>query len=207
LSFKFTNPALRRRTILGASAGLAAAACGGNYFARAQDAGGDGLPDAADGITVSAPHVAPSLHFSDAAGRLLNLAAFRGAGLVVNIWATWCGPCVAEFPTLAAAAPALAPAKILVLPISIDQEGLKAVKPFYERHGISTLPILLDPEGTTMDALNSNGVPLTIIINQAGLLVGRAEGAANWNTGRTLALVRRLAGAPPVQVQKGFQPV
>jgi thiol-disulfide isomerase/thioredoxin len=198
---------LRRRTILGTCAALAVAGGGGNFYARAQDDGVDDLPDAADGITVSAPRQAPALHFADAAGRRLNLGAFRGAGLVVNVWATWCGPCVAEFPTLAAAAPALAAAKILVLPISIDEEGLKAVKPFYQRHGISTLPMLLDPDGTTTDALNADGVPITIIVNPAGQLVGRAEGAANWNTRRALALVRRLAAPAPAPAEGGFQPV
>ncbi len=145
------------------------------------------------------------MQFTDAAGDKLTLAAYRGAGLVVNIWATWCGPCVAEFPTLAAAAPALAAAKILVLPISIDFEGLKAVKPFYAKHFISTLPILLDPDGSATDALNADGVPITIIINPAGQMVGRAIGAGNWNTGRTFRILHRLAG--PAPVESGFQPV
>jgi thiol-disulfide isomerase/thioredoxin len=147
------------------------------------------------------------LRFTDAAGRKLSLAAYRGAGLVVNIWATWCGPCVAEFPTLAAAAPALAASKILVLPISIDFEGLKAVKPFYDTHGISTLPILLDPDGSATDVLNANGVPITIIINPAGQMVGQAEGAANWNTPRALRMLRHLAGQAPATAINPIQPV
>jgi thiol-disulfide isomerase/thioredoxin len=204
LSFKFMRPALRRRTFIGAFAALAAAFGGGNR-ASAQDETAADLADAADGIETVAPMAAPALQFTDAAGHKLSLAAYRGAGLVVNIWATWCGPCVAEFPTLAAAAPALAQSKILVLPISIDFEGCKVVKAFYDRHGVTTLPILLDPDGGATDVLNADGVPITIIINPAGQMVGRAEGAGNWNTPRTLRMLRRLAGVAPAS--GGFQPV
>jgi thiol-disulfide isomerase/thioredoxin len=206
LSFKSLRPALRRRTILGTSAALAAAAAGGNLFAYAQDDGGNGLPDAADAIQQTPLAAAPDLHFTDATGRKLSLADFRGSGLVVNIWATWCGPCVAEFPTLAALAPQLRPAKILVLPISIDFEGRRAVQPFYATHDIHTLPILLDPNGTTTDALNTDGVPFTIIVTAGGQIAAHSIGAANWNTSRTIALITQLA-APRPQATNPIQPV
>jgi thiol-disulfide isomerase/thioredoxin len=202
LSFNFTRPALRRRTFIGATAALAAAASRGNY-ARAQESGQ--IPDAADAVVQTLPAAAPNLKFSDAAGRPLSLAAFRGTGLLVNIWATWCPPCVAEFPALAALAPKLAPAKILILPISIDYEGLKAVQPFYNLHNIRTLPILLDPNGTTTDALNSPGVPYSIIVTPSGQIAGHILGPANWNTSRALALLTRLAAPRPAT--NPFQPV
>lgn len=124
----------------------------------------------------------------------MSLADYRGNGLVVNIWATWCGPCVAELPSFAAISRTLARSKILVLPISVDLEGSKAVKPFYASHGITDLPILLDPDGSAMDVLNTNGIPVTIIVNPEGQLVGRLDGGADWNSADTLALLRRLAG-------------
>ncbi len=163
------------------------------------------MPDAADAVQTGAPVPAPDLRFTDAAGRKLSLADYRGAGLVVNVWATWCGPCVAEFPTLVAVAPRLAAAKILILPISIDMEGLKVVEAFYAAHQVTGLPILLDPDGSATDTLNADGVPITLLVTPGGQAVGRAEGGANWNTSRTVEVLRRLIG--PVRAQSGFQPV
>jgi len=191
---------LARRSII---AGLAAAAACSNY-ARAQVTLDD-LPDAAEGLDSVAPSPAPDLKFQDSNGKHLALADFRGAGLVVNIWATWCGPCVAELPSFDAIATQLGRSKILVLPISVDAEGVKAVQPFYKSHQIANLPILLDPDGTATDTLNAPGIPITLVINPAGQLVARVDGGANWNTPATLARLHHLAGQAPVV--SGFQPV
>lgn len=152
------------------------------------------LPDAAAVLDQIMPATAPDLNFTDESGKPLSLAGYRGSGLVVNIWATWCGPCVAELPTFAAIGQSLARSKILVLPISVDLDGAKAVRPFYASHGIRDLPILLDPDGSATGALNAEGIPVTIIVNPAGQLVARLDGSANWNSLATLALVRQLAG-------------
>jgi len=196
---------LTRRSITGTLAGLAAAAVLGNS-ARADVSLGD-LPDAAEGLGAVAPSPAPNLKFFSAAGKALTLADFHGTGLVVNIWATWCGPCVAELPSFAAIAPRLAASKILVLPISIDEEGLKAVQPFYASHRIANLPILLDPDGTVADTLGGPGIPITIVINPLGQIVARVDGAANWNTPATLARLHYLAGTAAAAPESGFQPV
>lgn len=160
--------------------------------ARAQTT--DDLPDAASAIEQNMPSPAPDLKFTDASGKPLSLAGYRGSGLVVNIWATWCGPCVAELPTFAAISQSLARNKILILPISVDLDGAKAVRPFYASHDIRDLPVLLDPDGSATGVLNAEGIPVTIIINPEGQLVGRLDGSANWNSAPTLALVRQLAG-------------
>ena len=85
--------------------------------------------------------------FLDANGAEHHLSEFRGRGMVVNLWATWCAPCVAEMPSLAALSKALAPADIAVLPLSSDRGGAPAVKAWFEAHGIAALPVLIDPKG------------------------------------------------------------
>lgn len=189
------RPKLSRRSVIAASAGLALGGIRSNS-AHAQITTDD-LPDAAGVIGQIMPGPAPALKFTDAAGKPLTLANYRGSGLVVNIWATWCGPCVAELPTFAAIAKSLAKSKILILPISVDLDGNKSVKSFYTSHGITSLPILLDSDGSATDALNTNGIPVSIIINPQGQLVGRLDGSANWNSPATLALIRQLAGPKP----------
>ncbi len=152
------------------------------------------LPDAAGQIEQIEPTTAPDLKFTDAAGKPLSLASYRGSGLVVNVWATWCGPCVAELPTFAAISQSLAKSKILVLPISVDMDGLKTVQAFYTSHDIKNLPILLDPTGDAPALLNTDGIPVSIIVNPEGKLVGRLDGSASWNSPATVALLRQLAG-------------
>jgi thiol-disulfide isomerase/thioredoxin len=173
--------------------GLAATALAGNS-ARAQNF--VDLPDASMAIDTLPGIKPPHLHFTDAAGKRLTLADYAGRGIVLNIWATWCGPCVDELPSLAAMAPKLRPAGIVVLPVSIDIQGAAVVQPFYASHGITTLPVLLDPDGTAMDRLDSHGIPITVIINPAGKMMGRLVGAANWDTAGALAMIRQLAGGP-----------
>jgi thiol-disulfide isomerase/thioredoxin len=165
-------------------------------FGRAQIAESD-LPAAGDALSQTMPAPAPVINFTDEKGKSMSLADYAGHGLVVNLWATWCGPCVAEIPSFAAIAPGLARHKILVLPISIDMEGAAAVTPFFATHRITTLPVLLDTAGDAMNTLNADGIPLTIIVNPAGEVVARLEGAANWNTPGTIALIRKLASPAP----------
>jgi thiol-disulfide isomerase/thioredoxin len=197
-----TRPQFSRRSIITAAAGLALTASRSNS-ARAQITTAD-LPDAGENLSQVMPTTAPHLKFTDAGGKPLSLASYRGSGLVVNIWATWCGPCVAELPTFAEISQTLAKSKILILPISIDLEGRKAVQPFYASHNITTLPILLDPDGNAPQVLNANGIPVTIIINPEGQLVGRLDGSANWNSPGTLTILQNLAGP---RIDSDVQPV
>lgn len=143
---------------------------------------------------VTPPVAAPDIAFVDAQGRTHHLAEFRGRGVVVNLWATWCAPCVAEMPDLAVLAKALAPARVAVLPLSSDQGGAAAVAAFFRAHGIAGLPVLLDPEGAAERAFAVPGVPTTIIVDTAGQEVARVEGPADWAAADAAATVRRLAG-------------
>jgi thiol-disulfide isomerase/thioredoxin len=163
------------------------------------------LPDAADGWSPTTPGIAPPLTFTDAKGQPLTLKAYHGHVLVVNLWATWCGPCEDELPSFAALAQRLKPFGGLVLPISIDTDGAAAVRPFYERSQIANLPVLLDPQGHNLDVLNTDGVPVTLIISPAGKLAARVDGAANWNTPRVFAFLQALA--QDGKAKDGFMPV
>jgi thiol-disulfide isomerase/thioredoxin len=142
------------------------------------------------------------LAFQDAEGRERRFDAFRGRGLVVNFWATWCPPCVAEMPALDRAHAALARDGIEVLPLSSDRGGRAQVEPFYARTGLRNLAIWLDPRGAAGRALGIRGLPTTIILDRAGLEVARLEGEAEWDRPEMLAAIRRLArGATPVTTQ------
>ncbi len=157
-------------------------------------------------MTKLMPTVAPRLVFTNAHGRRLSLGDYAGHTLVVNLWATWCAPCIAEIPSFSALAAQVKANGVLVLPISIDLTGVDVVRPFYAKHRIRDLPVLLDPNGDNLEVLDTASIPLTIIINPVGQLVARLNGAANWNTPGTIAFLRSLGSQAPASHSAGFIP-
>ena len=154
------------------------------------------LPSLAQGLArVNPPQDLPDVPFVTADGASHHLADFKGRGMVVNMWATWCMPCVAEMPSLEALSKALAPQDIAVLPLSSDRGGVDTVAAWYHEHGITALPVLLDPKGAMARAFNARGIPTTVIINTKGQVVGRLEGAADWAAADSQQLIRRLMAA------------
>ena len=134
----------------------------------------------------------PDIEFFTADGTPHRLTEFRGRGMVVNFWATWCGPCVTEMPSLESLSKALAPHDIAVLPLSSDRGGASTVRAWYRDHGISGLPVLLDPKGRAAQAWHARGLPTTVVIDSQGRDRARLEGAADWSAPDAVALIRRL---------------
>lgn len=177
---------ISRRILIAACGTLAAALIARKP--RAQD-----LQDLADALDVINPPVpAPDISFAAADGSIHHLSEFRGHGMVINLWATWCAPCVAEMPALAALSKALAPDDIAVLPLSSDHGGARAVESFYQQHAISGLPVLLDPRGAAAHAFGVQGIPTSLIIDKQGRERARLEGSADWSTPDAIATVRKL---------------
>jgi thiol-disulfide isomerase/thioredoxin len=151
------------------------------------------LPDTAKVLVpTDPPQTPPAGVFLDSEGNEHTIASFLGHGMVINFWATWCQPCIAEIPSLASLSRALAPHDIAVLPLSSDRGGAKVVASWFESHDVSGLPILLDPRNELASAWGSHGIPTTHIIARDGKERARLEGAADWSSDATIALIRRL---------------
>ena len=110
-----------------------------------------------------------------------TLADYTGKVVVLNLWATWCVPCVREMPALDDLAKFGAKDGIVVLPVSSDRGGAAAVQRFYTDQGIKNLPVLLDPGSRMAHGLGVNGIPTTFLIDRNGFQVGSLEGAADWS--------------------------
>lgn len=130
--------------------------------------------------------------FHDESGREHRLAAFRGKGLVVNLWATWCPPCVAEMPALDRLAVLVRGEGIDVLALSQDRGGAGTVRAFYVRTGVRHLGLWLDPRGVAARAWGVRGLPTTLIVDRAGLEAARLEGPAEWDEPALAQHIRAL---------------
>ena len=113
---------------------------------------------------------------------------------MLNFWATWCVPCVAEMPALDALARLVKPERIAVLALSSDRGGATAVARFYAERGIQSLPVLLDPRGTAARAFEAKGIPTTVLIDHAGQERARVEGAIDWASPASVARLREVIG-------------
>jgi len=121
---------------------------------------------------------APTAAFTGPDDATVTLAAFRGKPLLVNLWATWCAPCVAEMPTLDALA-ARSGEAMAVIAVAQDLQGAEVVDPWFQKAGLKALQPYLDPENGLLDAYNS-ALPTTIFYDAAGQEIWRAIGAIDW---------------------------
>ncbi|MBU6155557.1 MAG: TlpA family protein disulfide reductase [Alphaproteobacteria bacterium] len=132
----------------------------------------------------------PALAFTDAAGKSLTLADFRGKVVVLNLWATWCTPCVAEMPMLDRLQKELGDEGVVVLALSIDRGGSKAVQEFFERTGVRHLGVYVDPSMRSTTDLRAPGLPTTLLIDPEGTELGRVIGPMEWDSPEAKELVR-----------------
>ncbi|MBI1777398.1 MAG: TlpA family protein disulfide reductase [Proteobacteria bacterium] len=145
-----------------------------------------------------APRPAPEGGFQDREGKRVPLGQFLGQVVLVNLWATWCAPCVEEMPSLERLQASLGGKDFTIIAVSSDRAGNKAVTPFLEKLALKLLPIYLDPDSSFTRGTGARGLPTSILIDRDGREVGRLEGAAAWDSPEAAALIRHyLAPAKP----------
>lgn len=138
----------------------------------------------------------PAIEFVDDTGQPLTLAAFEGRTVILNVWATWCAPCRAEMPTLDRLESQLGGDSFSVVALSIDRDGVAAVKAFFDELGIQHLKIYVDQTGGAGPSLRITGLPTTLLIDPGGREIGRLIGPAEWDSPGMLAFLKaRLAGS------------
>ncbi len=139
-------------------------------------------------------HQAPSFEYPLLGGGSVSLTGQKNKVVLINVWATWCVPCLDEMPDLQRLYARMkkdgAPFEILA--VSIDALGADAVEKFVERFGL-TFPILLDPRGSIKKLYRTTGVPETFIVDFQGLLLQKIIGARKWDAPAVVSYLKQAA--------------
>jgi thiol-disulfide isomerase/thioredoxin len=118
--------------------------------------------------------------FATEGGESIRLSDFRGRPVLLNLWATWCAPCVEEMPSLDRLQRDFP--GVSVVAISLDREGEAKVRGFFEEQGLTHLKIYTDTRMTTMAKLGVPGLPFTMLIDADGREVGSLSGGYDWDS-------------------------
>lgn len=158
----------------GLATGVAASAASSTFADKAVDRSHDGEP-------------LPGFVFKDPDGKRIDLAALSGKPVLINLWATWCGPCVAEMPTLDKLA---ADNATTLRVVTIAQDGATdPVVRFFATYRFARLEPWLDPEGKIDYHYGTGNLPTTVYYDSHGREVWRYVGARDWGDPQTTALL------------------
>jgi thiol-disulfide isomerase/thioredoxin len=123
-------------------------------------------------------------------GKVVKSGELEGKVVLVNFWATWCGPCKEEMPSLARLQKQLDPAHFALLTVTTDLQR-QGIIHFLSQLGVS-LPVLLDEDQEVSRSFMVRGLPTTIVIARDGALVGRAVGPRAWDSPDAVAVMRQV---------------
>jgi len=148
----------------------------------------------------SSPTV-PDLLFKDGRGQEHTLRDFIQNDLkgryyvLLNIWATWCVPCVLEMPSLDKMQALMGPRNLAIIALSQDREGHVAVPGFYRQQGLSSLKVYFDPQGIATRRLRLRGLPTSVLINPQGEEIGRVSSRVDWDQFDNIVFIDKIVNA------------
>jgi thiol-disulfide isomerase/thioredoxin len=132
-------------------------------------------------------------------GEKIQLADLKDKIIFLNFWASWCGPCKEEMPSIEALYHRYKETNFIFLTVSVDYEGPEPVRKFIEKHRYR-FPVLLDPKGKTLDLFEINKIPATLIIDRKGKIIGRVIGPRNWSSQEVFSLIDQMLAETPSKV-------
>lgn len=174
------KPPTRRRVLLALGLGVAGL--------------GSAWPATEEGVHVG--QTLPDATMAGLNGPTRTLASYRGRPLIINVWASWCGPCRAEAASLERFAWSEAGQGYTVIGISTDDERAAALK--WLKQSNATLSHFLDANVALEKMLGASRIPLTVLVDANGRVVDKVHGAREWDSAESVQLIRkafRPAGA------------
>jgi thiol-disulfide isomerase/thioredoxin len=140
----------------------------------------------------ASPLAVPQVAFSDAGGNRIALSQLRGRYVLLNLWAPWCAPCVRELPALARLQSSLPHDRFSVIAVDVGRGTASEARSFLDAHGSKALATYVDSNLALLRAFGAFGLPLTILVDPRGREIGRALGAATWDSPEALDYFRAL---------------
>jgi thiol-disulfide isomerase/thioredoxin len=134
----------------------------------------------------------PKSTFVDATGGKHSIADFKGHYVLVNLWATWCAPCVSELPSLVKLQAAVPGIKVLAVDVGHDKPDAAAA--FLKNHKADSLGVNVDTELALLHAFGAYGLPTTVLIDPSGKEIAKAQGPSDWSSPLSVAYFKSLAG-------------
>lgn len=154
------------------------------------------LPPALSGLQrVHPAPPAPDIAVADGQGRLHMLDEFRGHYLLVNLWATWCVPCVRELPALAGLKAALKGQGLKIIAVNVGHADTPTIRAFLAAHHAKTLGVWRDTGQVFIRGFDAYGLPTSVLIDPSGREIARIVGTANWDAPAAIGYFRHLLAA------------
>jgi peroxiredoxin len=134
---------------------------------------------------------APNFQLRDLNGRLVTLSDLRGKVVLLNFWATWCGPCRVEMPAMEQLYRMFQRKDFEILAVSTDVQGAAITRPFQQENRL-TFPILHDTEYRVGLTYGARSLPMTFLIDRQGIIRHQVFGARDWEAPEAQQLVQML---------------
>lgn len=135
---------------------------------------------------------APNFQLRDLDGNMVELSQFRGKVVLLNFWATWCGPCREEMPSMEQLYRNVPRKDFEILAVSTDPQGVVVTRPFQQEMGL-TFPILHDPDMRVGLSYGARSLPMSFMIDRHGIVRHKIFGGPrNWDSSEGLKLIQVL---------------
>lgn len=134
---------------------------------------------------------APNFMLRDLAGNIVSLSQLRGKVVLLNFWATWCGPCRIEMPAMEHLYRAFPRKEFEILAVSTDPQGAAVTRPFQQAMGF-TFPILHDSEYRVGFTYGARTIPVTFVVDRQGIVRQKIFGAREWDSPEARDLIHTL---------------
>jgi len=142
-------------------------------------------------VVLSPPPAQPSLALKTIDGADVYLKDFHGKVILVNVWATWCGPCVLEMPSLEQFQGAYGGDQFEVVAVNMDIEAVDG-ESFYATHEFTNLKFYHDPSLGMSGKLGVSGLPISVFYDASGREIARIPGPVEWQSAEVKALMSEL---------------
>ncbi|GBR53380.1 thiol:disulfide interchange protein II [Neokomagataea thailandica NBRC 106555] len=217
---------ISRRNLMSWGAGFAGAgALGAGHLVRAADkatAADDASPFRVESFgRLAQPKKLPDLSVQNEQGEAVPLTHWVGRPFILHFWATWCGPCKFELPSVDATAKALGSDGPAIVAVGVRKSTIPKIRAFYDAHGINTLPVLVDPDSQALTAsadvpaalaslrqtspdykipdekaqsIAQLAVPRSLVVNAKGEIVAISVGNMDWSPEAVRRTVAALVG-------------